>query len=89
MIRSDNSAMDIPPSGQKVVASLCNEANRLTDFSTFHSLDPDQLGPITGADEIDLRVTVAEDMHMGRFVVVEIDNDSQAVCSEYGDHENG
>lgn len=81
--------MDLPPSGQKVVASLCYEADRLTDFRTFHSLDPDQLRPITGADEIDLRVTVAEDMHMGRFVVVEIDDDPQAVCSEYGDHENG
>lgn len=89
MIRSDKSAMNLSPSGQKVVASLCNESNRLTDFRAFHSLDPDQLRPITGADEIDLRMTVAEDMHMGWFVVVEVDDDPQAVCSEYGDHEDG
>jgi hypothetical protein len=81
--------MDLPPSSQKVAASFCNEADRLTDFRALHSLDPDQLRPITRADEIDLRVTVAEDMHMSRFVVVEIDDDPQAVCSEYRDHENG
>ena len=80
--------MDIPPSGQKVVASLCYEANRLTDFRAFHSLGLDQLRPITGADEIDLCMTVAENMHMGRFVVVEVDDDPQAVCPEYGDHED-
>lgn len=78
--------MNLRPPGQKFVASLCDETSRPTDFRPFHSLGPYQLRRVIGADEIDLRMAVAEDVN--RLVVVEVDDDLKAVCPEQDDHED-
>jgi len=39
-----------------------------------------------GTHEVDLGLTVAEDLDMGRLVIVDEDNDPKPICTQHSDH---
>jgi hypothetical protein len=59
--------MDLPPLRQQKRLVFRHEAHGLANLSAGHALSPDKL---RGAEEIDLRMTVAKRVNVGRFVIV-------------------
>jgi hypothetical protein len=80
--------MDFPPSRQQVVPPLYDDLHGATNVASLHAVDPYQRRNTFGADQIDLRLSVAEYMDMSRLVVIGEDDEAQAARAMDGDHAN-
>lgn len=57
------------------------------DFGPAHAVSPNQFRDSAESQEIDLGVTVTENMDVGRLVIVEEDNHAQAEGTKHGNHD--
>jgi hypothetical protein len=80
--------MDFPPPRQKVVPPLYDDLHGATNVTSLHAVDPHKRRRAIGADQIDLRLSVAEYMDMSRLVVIGEDDEAQAARAMDGDHAN-
>jgi hypothetical protein len=78
--------MDILPSGEQQRLLFDHNPYGAAHLAAVHALGRDQLGCTTSADEIDLGVTVPEDVDMRRFMVIDKDDDTETTSTDSGDH---
>lgn len=65
---------------------IADNLNRTADLIAFHVPRPDQDWKAIRANQIDLGLAIAKNVHMGRFVIVSEDDDAQPICSIDGNH---
>jgi hypothetical protein len=65
---------------------LDNDLHRAPDLPAGHSVRPNQFGPTIGTEEINLGLTVTEDMHVSRLVIVDEDDHAKTAGTKHGDH---
>jgi hypothetical protein len=78
--------MDFPPPRQQIVPPLDDDFHGATNFASCRR--PIRASGAFGADQIDLRLSVAEHMDMSRLVVIDEDDESQAASAMDSDHAN-
>jgi hypothetical protein len=66
--------MDVLPPGQQQRLLVNHDPHGLTNFAAGHALRPDQARGAAGTKQIDLGLTVTEDMVMSRVMVVNEDD---------------
>jgi len=62
-----------------------NDPHGATDLAAGHAVSRDQLWDTARASQVDLGVTVTEDVDVSRMVVVNIDHHAQAFGTQDGD----
>ena len=67
---------------------LCHNPHRPSNISVLHGLSPDQLRPSFTPGEIDSCLTIAEDVDVRGFVVIDEDNDPKTSRAMKCDHRN-
>jgi hypothetical protein len=78
--------MDVLPPGKQQRLPLDHDPHGTAHISAGHVLSPDQVGDAIGTEEIDLGLTVTEDV--SRHMVVDEDDDAEAMRTKHSDHEN-
>jgi hypothetical protein len=78
--------MDSPPSDQKLFLSLRDNFHRAPHVATFHAFGPNQFGAAVAADEIDFDLPIPEHVNVRGFVVVDENDNAQALRAKYCDH---
>jgi hypothetical protein len=78
--------MDILPPGQQHRLLFNHDPNRAADPGSGHAISPNQFRSSACSEQIDLGVTVTEDVHVSRLVIVDEDDNAQAVGMQDGDH---
>jgi adenosylmethionine-8-amino-7-oxononanoate aminotransferase len=78
--------MDILPSGKEQRLLLENEPHGTADFTAGHTFSPNQFGCAVGTKQINLGMTVTEDVDVSRLVIVNEDNHAQTMGAKHGDH---
>jgi hypothetical protein len=68
--------MDSFPPFQKLRAIQRHDLHGPSSFAAHHSFCPNKLRRTTHTGEVDLRVSVAEYMHVGGLVIIRKDDDS-------------
>jgi hypothetical protein len=80
--------MDFPPSRQQSLAPLDDDLHGAPNVASLHAIDPCQRRDALGSDQIDLRLSVAEDMDMSQLMVVHEGDEAQAMSAMGGDRQN-
>ena len=62
-----------------------NDPHRATHLAARHALGPDQVRRAVGTQQIDLGLTVTEDVDVRRRVIVDENDDAPAMGAKYGD----
>jgi hypothetical protein len=78
--------MNVPPPGQQYRPSLANDPHRATHLAARHTIGPDQVRRAIGTQRIDLGLTVTEDVDVRRRVIINENDDAQAMGAKDGDH---
>jgi hypothetical protein len=78
--------MYLSPSLQEVSLLFLHDLHGPPDIAAGHADSEDQLGLAGGADEIDLGFAITEHVDMRRLVIVDEDDEAQAVSAVHGDH---
>jgi hypothetical protein len=66
--------MDILPSGKEQHLLLDNETHGTADFAVSHAFSPDQFGCAVGTAQIDLGMTITEDVNVSWLVIINEDD---------------
>jgi hypothetical protein len=77
--------MDFLPTSEQDRLLLKDNPHRTADLNAGHAFDPNQLRIAIGASQIDLGMTVTEDVNMGRLVIVNKDDHAQTLSAKYSD----
>jgi len=75
----------LPPSEQERLL-LKDNPHSTADVNAGHALNPNQFWGTIGTAQIDLGMTVTEDVNMGRLVIVNKDDHAQALSAKNSDH---
>ena len=57
-----------------------------TNLTPRHIVGPDQVGSVVGPNQVDLGFPVPEHVNMCRQMVVDVDDDPQAIGTQHGNH---
>jgi hypothetical protein len=78
--------MDFLPPSQQQHLLFKNNPQRAADLNAGHAIHPNQLGRAIGTPQIDLGMTITENVNMGRLVIVNKDDHTQPVSAKHSDH---
>jgi hypothetical protein len=78
--------MDVLPSLQQERELLGYDPHGATNLTAGHVVGPDQFGTSLGPHQVDLGFTVSEHVNMRRQMIIEVDDDSQAIGSQHSNH---
>jgi hypothetical protein len=79
--------MDVLPPGQQRRLRLGNNPHGATNLAAGHAIGPDQLRRSARASQVDLGLTVTEYVDVGRVVIVNEDDHTQAFGAQNSDHQ--
>jgi hypothetical protein len=77
--------MNLTPPFQQDSLLFLHEPHGASNFGPGHADDQDQFRGAVSAEEVDLRLTVTEYMHMGRLMVIDKDDNAQPPSTMNGD----
>ena len=78
--------MNVLPPSQQQRLLLGNDPQSTADLAAGHAVGPDQFRRATGTEQVDLGLTVAEDMDVSRPMVVDEDDHAQAMSTKHSDN---
>jgi hypothetical protein len=78
--------MDLLPPSQQQHLLLKINPHSTADLNAGHTFDPNKFRGAIGTSQIDLGMTVTEDVNMGWLVIVDKDDHAQAMSAKYSDH---
>jgi hypothetical protein len=78
--------MDFLPPSQQQRLLFKNNPHRAADLNTGHAIHPNQFGRAIGTSQIDLGMTITENVNMGRLMIVNKDDHTQPVSAKHSDH---
>jgi len=78
--------MDISPTCEQGFLLLRHNLHGAAHIAAFHAFDGHDLWLAFGSQQVDLGVSVAEHMHMGWRMVIDKDDEAQAMGAVNGDH---
>jgi hypothetical protein len=78
--------MDLLPSLQQKRQLFGYNPYGATNLTARHVVGPDQVGCALGPNQVDLGLSVPEHVNMGRRMVIDINDDTEAVGPQHGNH---
>jgi hypothetical protein len=78
--------MDILPSPQQKRQLFGDNPHGATNLTARHVVGPDKVGSASGSNQIDLGFSVPEHVNMCRQMVIDVDDDTQAIGTQHGNH---
>lgn len=63
-----------------------DDPHRAADLTTRHIVGPDKVWSALSSDQVDLGFSVAEYVNVGRQMVIDVDDDAQAIGTQHGNH---
>ena len=78
--------MDVPPTRSQHRLLFGNDLQGTANFGAGHAASPYQAGFIASAEQIDLLLSITENVNMSRRVVVNENYHSKAMHTENRDH---
>jgi hypothetical protein len=78
--------MEVLPPFEQAVAMVGDKRHRTPDLVSLHAIGSNQLGRSVRANEVDLGLSVPEDMDVSGFVIIEIDNDLKSMRAQDRHH---
>jgi len=79
--------MNFSPSIEEESAVLGDDRHCASNFTALHADGPHKVRPIIWTGKIDLGLSVAEHVHMGRLVIIGEDHDTKSIATKHRDHE--
>jgi hypothetical protein len=78
--------MDFLPPSQQQRLLFKNNPHRAADINTGHAINPNHLRSAIGTSQIELGMTITENVNMGRLMIVNKDDHTQPVSAKHSDH---